>query len=741
VHSPLFLDLLHVSDPETHRLVEQLLRACKAPLADCPLLPEAPPAKVEPAAPPRVAALPALRSAQGPSFDFAEEEEHHRPRRRQHQQSRRPLVAGVLGAAAALGLLIGGLVWALNREPGAPVAEVKSDGGSKSQKKSPARPGPDGNKRDRPPERSSVPDGKEIPSDPPETKPGTKGDPGSSGSISPPPPETPSGPVEERVYWQHGGGYFAKAGGSQWIEKSSGWLFFKAARRTAEYVQLFDESRQCSVRLYADRCEVRGPWNRFQFQKFYDGGWKSKPANLPEPSLPQKPAAPPDESLAAAEREVREAFKADYSKTRLADKRALAAKLLERGLDGKEKPAACFVLLREACDQAGRGLDVELAMRAAEELDRRFQVNARRLKTAALERAEKLAGRPAAGQLVAEAALEVAESSLAADDQEESARALRIAQNASQTALDPVLQNLTRSLKTRLEALGKEQAAILEAEKVLADKPDDPAANLVVGKYHALTRGDQDRGLPYLAKGADATLRALAIKDQADPPGAAEQAALGDEWWNQAGTASGEVKSGLQRRALYWYRLALTGKLAPTTTSRVEGRIKELEKTPGVRGRWDHLDLDDCLDKVSFVRIDPRTGGALLSTRASYTGPVEITVVARTEARNLQLNGPRGSSVLFNGKANPRELRLQRPDAKEKRGSGSVVTVAVRPLAAKTWYTLRWRITEKVMEVTVNGAPVFQEIRPYNLTTRQRIEVEASDSMIDVRAFSVRGLR
>ena len=82
----------------------------------------------------------------------------------------------------------------------------------------------------------------------------------------------------------------------------------------------------------------------------------------------------------------------------------------------------------------------------------------------------------------------------------------------------------------------------------LKEKPDDPDANLIVGKYQCFTKGDWDKGMPMLAKGSDEKWKALAEKDIAGADSANEQVKLGDAWWDVS-----------KERAVYWYRLALPG--------------------------------------------------------------------------------------------------------------------------------------------------------------------------------------
>ena len=52
--------------------------------------------------------------------------------------------------------------------------------------------------------------------------------------------------------------------------------------------------------------------------------------------------------------------------------------------------------------------------------------------------------------------------------------------------------------------------SLAESQPKLAENPADADANLALGKFHALTRGDWPQALPRLALGSDPQLRKLA---------------------------------------------------------------------------------------------------------------------------------------------------------------------------------------------------------------------------------------
>ena len=97
-------------------------------------------------------------------------------------------------------------------------------------------------------------------------------------------------------------------------------------------------------------------------------------------------------------------------------------------------------------------------------------------------------------------------------------------------------------------------------------------------------------------------------------------------------------------------KLQSTGRVVPDRSQTQE---------PGSEGPLDALDTSGAQLVNGAVRLKPEQS---LPSRKHYSGAVEIDVVARTDARNIRLRGPRGSAVIFNWEQKPGELRVHRPD-------------------------------------------------------------------------------
>ncbi len=105
-----------------------------------------------------------------------------------------------------------------------------------------------------------------------------------------------------------------------------------------------------------------------------------------------------------------------------------------------------------------------------------------------------------------------------------------------------------------LDRLGR----VLPHREALKANPDDPRANLEVGKYDCLVRNDWASGRPALARGSDPSLKALAALEEGLPVAAPDQAKLGDAWWDYAAKVPREDALPAMHRAKYWYLKALT---------------------------------------------------------------------------------------------------------------------------------------------------------------------------------------
>jgi hypothetical protein len=284
-----------------------------------------------------------------------------------------------------------------------------------------------------------------------------------------------------------------------------------------------------------------------------------------------KLAVPDAAAQAVAEKALKEKYKAEYEKTKPEDQVALAAKFLQPGRENRADPAEWFVLLREARDLSVRAERPRLAVEAIDEIDRWFLIDPLDMKLQALTPLAA-SGNAAAVKATAHVALAQVRPAIHAENFDAAQRLLDLADQALKTAkADKKEQEKLQARRDELDRARQDYRPVAEARAKLAKDPNDPAANVTVGKHLCFFCDRWDDGLPLLTKGGDATLRTLAVKDLARPGGVKEQVDLGDGWWSL----------GKKRRAVYWYEVAETRTAEPDRT-RVVARLKEEEdKSPG----------------------------------------------------------------------------------------------------------------------------------------------------------------
>ena len=275
---------------------------------------------------------------------------------------------------------------------------------------------------------------------------------------------------------------------------------------------------------------------------------KRRPGRLPIPAA---------EEQQKAEALVREVHKwganEDLPPSRKAE---LAKRFVDEAAKTDDNPAARFVLLKMACELGVEVGDAELIAQSIDQMARHFEIDAASAKKTMLMRAAGSPRNSAVARQVAEGCLRLMDRAVLADQFDAAMDYGQAAYTAAGSAKAPSLVNDVVDRGRRVLALKKEFERVGEAAKVLAASPDDAEANLACGRYACLVKGDWRRGLPVLAKGSDAELKAAAQRDLAGPATPAEQVAVADTWWNMADGKAGRAQHSLRDRAAWWYRKA-----------------------------------------------------------------------------------------------------------------------------------------------------------------------------------------
>ena len=309
-------------------------------------------------------------------------------------------------------------------------------------------------------------------------------------------------------------------------------------------------------------------------------------------ALAQQKAPVPDDAAQAKARElIRQIYGPQHDEAKNSvEKTALAKKMLKQAADDKGDPANHFVLLQVARDMAVQAGDANTALEAVDQIARTYQVDVPAMKVETLFQTAANASLSEQRKAVARAAIPLIRAAREDDDYETANRLVRKALDLARRARDGALLKQMVAINKQVAESAQAYAEVAKAEAVLEDNPTDPEANLAVGRYLCLTKGDWEKGIAMLALGSDAHLKALAVKELEGVASAGEQVALGDAWWDLAQTRGGKEKESLLLQAGSWYRLAQPS-VAGLVKVKIDRRLEEIGRmrildTPPLPNGW-----------------------------------------------------------------------------------------------------------------------------------------------------------
>lgn len=313
-------------------------------------------------------------------------------------------------------------------------------------------------------------------------------------------------------------------------------------------------------------------------------------AKAPRETKPRARLPVPDEaSRAKALATLKQLYEKEYASTQATTRLGLAAQLIRQARKSQGEPAEPYVMLCEARSLAERQTDGVLALVAVDELGRRFEVPEAEMKREALAFAIRHARTAPMVDLIAGVGFREAEASLADGQYASWAALLGQLKGAAVKRGGAALTQRIDEGQKRLEALDGLYQSQKTATKTLETDPADQAANLELGRFYCLAKGDWDQGLPRLAKGpAKDPLPPLAAKLVAQRGDVAAQMALADGWWSLAEKERDGMRILLTTAASYWYQQAMP-RLAGADLARVQQRLAAETGVPESRGKGPFL--------------------------------------------------------------------------------------------------------------------------------------------------------
>jgi hypothetical protein len=345
---------------------------------------------------------------------------------------------------------------------------------------------------------------------------------------------------------------------------------------------------------------------------------------------------PNKSELVESEKLVKSVFKADFAKTKAADRAALAAKLFEQAAGSKDDLNVKYVLLREARDMAAKAGDHEMYLKAADEMAADYKISIAEAKAAGVDMlVAGVAGADSARD-AGQSLLETVDVALSAGEFDAAQKLLRgtdiLGRKSGAASLTTAIGLRTKSLA----ALRKEYEKIADAQKKLETTPTDGAANLLVGKFLCFVKNDWENGLPRLLLGNDDGLRAAAEKDSKAATGAAtDKVEAGESWIKLAATFDPLEKSNLEGRALHWFRKSLAD-ISGLAKVKVEKRIEDLTKST----KKDLVKSTKEKDDKTKLTFDPK---------ANYECLISVYKIDNKSVPFFNLTVPNGKSMLNDG--------------------------------------------------------------------------------------------
>jgi formylglycine-generating enzyme required for sulfatase activity len=286
---------------------------------------------------------------------------------------------------------------------------------------------------------------------------------------------------------------------------------------------------------------------------------------------------PPEDAQARAREMVEQLFKRDFAAAKTpAEKAALFRKLADEAEKAKDDPAGRFILLAAARDLAIQAGDLDLAVEAVDELADVYSVNALAMKEDLLRAAGRATKDPGQFAMIADRAVGLIEEAVAQEDYERAGRIGKLGTAAAQKAKDP---KLVKAIVARLKEVKKQESLFEESQQaraVLAKDANDAEANLTVGRYLCLVKGDWPGGLRFLALGSDKALKHLAARETQKDLSTDQQVSLADGWWAIGEEMEGRARDQALLHAGSWYRRALAGLPDTLAKRRVEQRLAEI---------------------------------------------------------------------------------------------------------------------------------------------------------------------
>jgi hypothetical protein len=234
------------------------------------------------------------------------------------------------------------------------------------------------------------------------------------------------------------------------------------------------------------------------------------------------------------------------------DYQSLARIFQSKSKDVANRGAVQYALLEESAIAAGQGHDIVLAWTALDQLSSVFQCNVLKKRETALRKCTEVVKTTKEFELVSEYWIKLFDEAMQLDNIEAAGRFVSEAERAASRSQNARLQQFVRNGSRVYDEIEQAyQDAQSSREKYIAD-PDDDKAAADWGQYLCTYKNDWEQGLPLLARGTN-EFATTARRDISSATSAAEQLAIGDQWYDLGADKRKVAQRYLMNRAASWY--------------------------------------------------------------------------------------------------------------------------------------------------------------------------------------------
>ncbi len=301
----------------------------------------------------------------------------------------------------------------------------------------------------------------------------------------------------------------------------------------------------------------------------------------PEPKVvaaPKRTVVPGEAALQKSEVDAKELFAKELAAAKKsAEKSQLAATLLSKSAELGDDLTGQYVLLAMGRDLAVTAGDPVMALKIIDRINAKYDIDGFKEKSELLTRLLETATSAAAQTALVEAQLSVVDEAVSKEDYPTALALARAAYDVALKTKDVKLASRVKDRGKDLNTVAKEFTLFSDANKTLQTTPDDPAANLAVGRWNYFTKQEPEKAWAYLAKGSDASLKIVAEKEIAAPTEAMQQSELADAWYELVQITKVEIeKNAYSLRASQWYSKALP-QITGLAKAKAEKRVADLQ--------------------------------------------------------------------------------------------------------------------------------------------------------------------